>query len=281
MLGSVLNTALSGISAAEMAISVSANNLANSQTDGFKSSRVVFEDQTPQTLDNGLEVSGSSGGRNPTQVGRGVRPAAVDGDFSQGTIVVSGDPLDLALEGNGFFVLEGADGEQLFTRDGNFHFNGNSELVSDTGLRVLGFNVDGNFQLNTSNLEAVKAPRGPASSNADVTDVAVGEDGTVRGRFADGIVRDLGQVQLVEFDNPNGLVRRGQNTFSTGNISGLPTLSNPGSTRVVSGARELSNTDMAGEIINMSLFSTMFRTNMRVLETGDELLEELLNLWKS
>ena len=281
MLGSVLNTALSAISAADMAISGTANDLANSQTDGFKSSRVVFEDQTPQTFGLGGAPSESSGGRNPTQVGQGVRVAAIDGDFSQGTLLVSGDPLDLALEGNGFFVLEGADGEPLYTRDGSFSFNSNGELVSVTGLRVQGFNVDASFQLDTSNLEAVKVPSGPAASGANLTSFAVGEDGTIRGHFTDGVVRDLGQVQLASFANPNGLARRGQNTYSTGNSSGLPSYSNPGSTRVVSGAREYSNTDISREIINLSLFSTMSRANMRVLETGIELLDDLLNLRRS
>ena len=285
MLGSVLHTALSGISAAEMVIDVSANNLANAMTDGFKSSRVVFEDQSPRTLSNGVTASGSSGGQNPAQVGRGVLAAAIEGDFSQGPILHSGDPLDLALEGDGFFVLEGVDGERQYTRNGNFRFNGDGELVTGSGLRVLGYNVDANFQLKTGDLEVVKIPSRPAAgsggSRAELTSFAVGEDGNIQGQFTDGVVRDLGQVQLAHFANPNGLVRRGQNNFSTGTNSGLPNISNPGATRVVSGARESSNTDIAREIINMSLASTMFRGNMRVLETGDELLEELLNLRKA
>jgi flagellar hook protein FlgE len=277
MLGSVLHTALSGISAAEMAIDVSANNLANGMTVGFKASRVVFEDQSPRTLSNGVAVSAASGGKNPAQVGRGVLASAVDGDFSQGPILRSGNPLDLALEGNGFFVLEGGDGDRLYTRNGDFSFNGDGELVTGSGLRVLGHNVDANFQLASGDLEVVKVPSGSAAS-AQLTGFAVGVDGNIQGHFSDGIVRDLGQVQLAHFANPNGLVRRGQNTFSTGSNSGLPNTSNSGATRVVSGAREYSNTDVALEIVNLSLASTMFRGSIRVLETGDELLEELLNL---
>jgi flagellar hook protein FlgE len=274
MLGSVLHTALSGISAAETAIDVSANNLANAMTDGFKSSRVVFEDQSPRTLSSGFAASGSTGGQNPTQVGRGALAAAIVGDFSQGPILHSGDPLNMALEGDGFFVLEGATGEHLYTRNGNFSFNGNGEVVSGSGLRVLGYNVDSEFQLKTGDLEVVKVPAGPAASRADLTGFSVGEDGTIQGYFVDGIVRDLGQVQLAHFANPNGLARRGQNTFSTGSNSGLPDVSGARSTRIVAGAREYSNTDVAREIVNLSLFSTMFRENLRVLGTADD-------LWKS
>jgi flagellar hook protein FlgE len=147
MLGSVLHTALSGISAAETAIDVSANNLANAMTDGFKSSRVVFEDQSPRTLSSGFAASGSTGGQNPTQVGRGALAAAIVGDFSQGPILHSGDPLNMALEGDGFFVLEGATGEHLYTRNGNFSFNGNGDLSLAVGCVCWGTTLIANFNL--------------------------------------------------------------------------------------------------------------------------------------
>jgi flagellar hook protein FlgE len=278
MLGSVLHTALSGISAAELAIGVTANNLANAQTDGFKASRAVFADQAPQTLDPGAAPSGSAAGSNPTQVGRGTLVAAIDGDFSQGSIVPGGSPLELAIEGSGFFVLEGPGGETSLTRDGNFHLNANGELVNASGLRVLGYNVDGDYQLDTNNLEPLTIPRGPAAAGADLTGISVGEDGTLQGHFSDGLLRDLGRIPVAGFANPGGLVRRGQNQFSTGSNSGLPVLTNPGQARIVSGARELSNTNLAGELINLSRYSLMYRANLRVLETGDALLEELLNL---
>jgi flagellar hook protein FlgE len=232
-------------------------------------------------LSNGVAASGSTGGQNPVQVGRGVLAAAVDGDFSQGQILPSGNPLDMALEGDGFFVLEGASGEQLYTRNGKFSFNGSGELVSNNGLRVLGHNVDSNFQLQSGDLEVVKVPSGPAADGADLTGFAIGVDGTIQGRFGDGIGRDLGQIQLAHFANPNGLTRRGQTTFATGSNSGLPNVSSPGATQVISSAREISNTDIVREIVNMSLASTMFRGNIRVLETADDLLEELLNLRKA
>lgn len=277
MLRSVLHTALSGVRAAELAVGVTANNLANSLTDGFKSSRVVFADQSPQSLGQSGAPGASSGGRNPIQLGRGVRIAAVAGDHSQGPIVPAGDPLNLALEGEGFFVLEGKGGERLFSREGNFHRSAAGELVSHAGRRVLGYNVEGNHPFDSGDLKPVRVhPDGAAG--AEVTSISVGEDGTIRGHFSDGIVRDSGQIALARFANPGGLLRRGENSFSANSNSGPPTFAAPGSTRVVSGAREQSNTDIAGELVDLSLFSTMFRVNLQVFTTGDALLQELLSL---
>jgi len=275
MLNSVLNSSLSGMNAASLAVSVSANNLANSLTDGFKSSRPIFADQTPQTLSHG------SDGQNPTQVGSGVSVATIDRDHSQGTITLGDGPLDLALQGDGLFVLQGADGEHLYTRDGSFQFNADGELVSSSGTRVLGFNVDNDFQLDTSSLEPVRLPRNQAESGAIWTGLSVGDDGTVRGQFSDGQVRDLGQIRVAEFANPGGLESRGQNTYSTGPGSSLPRYSNSHGTQVVSGTRELSNTDIAREMVNLTRYSTMFRANLRAAEVGGEMLEELFRLGRS
>jgi flagellar hook protein FlgE len=281
MLNSVLNSSLSGMSAANVAVNITANNLANSLTDGFKASRPVFTDQTPQTHDHGSGPGTSSAGQNPTQVGSGVSVATIARDTSQGTLTLSNDPLDLALEGDGLFVVQGPGGEQLYTRDGQFQFNANGDLVSSTGMNVLGYNVDHNFDLDTSKLEPVRVPRDQASSGAIWTSLTVGEDGTVRGEFSDGVIRDLGQVQLAEFANPGGLAQRGQNTYSTSANSSLPRYSSAGGTRVVSGARELSNTNIARELVNLSLYSTTFRANLRAAEVGGEMLEELFRLGRS
>lgn len=281
MLNSVLNSSLSGIAAAQLGVSITANNLANSLTDGFKASRPVFADQTPQTFDHGSAPGAFSAGQNPTQVGSGVSVASIAIDSSQGTITPSDNPLDLALQGDGFFVLQGPGGEHLYTRNGQFQFNANGELVSSNGMRLLGYNVDQQFQIDDSQLEPVRVPRNPADSGAIWTSLSVGEDGTVRGQFTDGVIRDLGQIQLAEFASPDGLLQRGQNTYSATASSSLPRYSHSQGTQIISGARELSNTDIARELVNLSLYSTAFRANLRASEVGSEMLEELFRLGRS
>ena len=104
------------------------------------------------------------------------------------------------------------------------------------------------------------------------------EDGTIRGHYTDGTMRDLGKISLARFANSRGLVRRGRNQYSEGNNSGLPVQADPGLTRIRAGARELSNTDIGRELIEIDKLSTMFRANVRVLQAGDEMLDELSNL---
>ena len=114
-----------------------------------------------------------------------------------------------------------------------------------------------------------------------MTSFIVGEDGAVRGVFSNGVVRDLGKIQLARFANPNGLEQRGENMYSTGVNSGLPLTGDPGAQgigTVISGAVELSNTDIGSNLIDLILASTMYRGNTRVITTVQQMLDELLML---
>ena len=159
-LASSLSTALTGMSAAEKQIDVLGNNLANSQTVGFKSSDVVFANQFLQTLSLGASPTTDNGGTNPRQSGLGVQVAAITPKFSQGTIQISSSPSDLAIQGDGFFIVEGTGKEQLYTRNGIFKLNSENELVSTNGNRVLGYGIDDQFNIQTTQLEALKIPLG-------------------------------------------------------------------------------------------------------------------------
>ncbi len=159
-LASSLSTALTGMSAAETQIDVLGNNLANSQTVGFKASDVVFANQFLQTLSLGASPTVDNGGTNPRQTGLGVQVAAITPKFSQGTIQISSSPSDLAIQGDGFFIVESADREQLYTRNGNFKLNSQNQLVTTTGNRVLGYGVDGQFNIQTTQLQALSIPLG-------------------------------------------------------------------------------------------------------------------------
>ena len=159
-LTSALTTALTGLSAAETQIDVIGNNLANSQTVGFKSSDAIFASQFLQTLSLGGGPSPDNGGTNPRQIGLGVQVAEIAADHSQGTIEISSSSSDLAIQGDGFFIVEGAGGEQLYSRNGIFRLNSESQLVNATGQRVLGFGVDETFTLQETELVPLEVPLG-------------------------------------------------------------------------------------------------------------------------
>ena len=163
-LSSVFNTAVTGLQASETTIDVAGNNVANSNTIGFKKSEALFTTQFLQTLSLGSgPTAGGTGGTNPRQVGLGVQVGAIRTEFSQGTIAISSNPSDLALQGDGFFVVRAATGEQLYTRNGKFELNSSSELVTSNGERLLGFGVDDNFQIQSTILQPLSIPLGSAA----------------------------------------------------------------------------------------------------------------------
>lgn len=163
-LASSLTTALTGMSAAETQVDVVGNNLANSQTVGFKESRSVFATQFLQTYSIGSGPTESTGGTNPRQIGLGTRVAEISQKFTQGTIEISSNASDLAIQGDGFFMVEDSSGARLYTRNGMFKTNSDNELVTVTGNRLLGFGVDENFELQTSSLTSLNIPLGTAAT---------------------------------------------------------------------------------------------------------------------
>lgn len=159
-LASSLSTALTGLNAAETQIDVLGNNLANSQTVGFKASGVVYATQFLQTLSLGAAPSADTGGTDPRQTGLGVQVADISPDFSQGTIQISSSPSDLAIQGDGLFIVEGANGEKLYTRNGIFKLNSENELVTSTGNRLMGYGIDEQFRVQTTQLTSLEIPLG-------------------------------------------------------------------------------------------------------------------------
>src|SRR5262245_28227403 len=159
-LASALSTALTGLTAAETQIDVIGNNLANSQTTGFKESTLAFTTQFLQTLSLGSSPTTTSGGTNPRQTGLGTQVAEISPKFTQGTIQTSASPSDVALQGQGFFIVEGTTGEPLYTRAGVFKTNSQNELVTVNGNRLIGYTVDDEFELQTNQLVALTVPVG-------------------------------------------------------------------------------------------------------------------------
>jgi flagellar hook protein FlgE len=162
-LSSVFSTAITGLSAAETTIDVVGNNVANANTNGFKASEALFGTQFLRTLSLGSTPTANNGGTNPRQIGLGTQVTSITPNFSQGTIQISTTPSDLAIQGDGFFIVEASTGEHLYTRNGAFQLNNANELVTATGQRLLGFGVDDNYNIQTTQLKPLVIPLGSAA----------------------------------------------------------------------------------------------------------------------
>jgi flagellar hook protein FlgE len=152
-------TALSGLTANARNLDVIGNNISNVNTTAYKTNRMLFSTQFSRNLSIGTQPSTESGGSNPGQVGLGVRIAGTQRDFSSGSISATGDARDLALEGNGFFIVNNA-GNDMYTRAGSFRLNAENDLTSIEGFRVRGYAVDSDFNINRGTLVDLNIPVG-------------------------------------------------------------------------------------------------------------------------
>ncbi|MCA9159698.1 MAG: flagellar hook-basal body complex protein, partial [Planctomycetales bacterium] len=235
-LASSLSTSLTGLNAAEKQIDVLGNNLANSQTVGFKSSEVVFATQFLQTLSLGASPTADNGGTNPRQTGLGVRVAAVTPNFSQGTVEISSSPSDLAIQGDGLFIVQGSSNEQLYTRAGIFSLNSANELVTPTGNRLMGFGIDDKFNIQTTKLTPLSIPLGSEAVAQATKNVAMEGSLTPNGDIADTaeVIQSgvLGDAAIPRPDASGVLLSSG-NTATT---SGITVSHNQGAGTLVEGA---------------------------------------------
>ena len=184
-LASALSTALTGLNAAETTIDVVGNNVANSNTVAFKSSQAIFATQFLQTVSLGSGPTDNRGGTNPRQIGLGTKVAEIVPDFTQGTIQVSSSPSDLAIQGDGFFMVAGSQGERFFSRNGIFKTNSENQLVTVTGQRLLGFGVDDNFTVQNTTLVPLTIPLGATAVAQATQNVVLAGTLTPTGDVAD------------------------------------------------------------------------------------------------
>jgi flagellar hook protein FlgE len=160
-ISTAFNTSLSGLTAIETDVNVIGDNIANAATTGFKQSTVAFATQLAQTWRTGFSPSNSNAGTNPMQVGLGTEVASITPDLTQGSIYSTGIPSDLAIDGNGYFLLQnfGSRG-MVYTRDGEFHLNSAQDLTNNPGQFVMGYGVDANFQIVKTTLTPLNIPLG-------------------------------------------------------------------------------------------------------------------------
>jgi len=244
---------------------VIANNLANSNTHGFKSSRVNFEDlfyeerRQPGAL-NSLGERTSSG----LFVGLGVRESNTQLDMRTGTPENTGRPLDVAIAGQGFFKVQTYDGignGEAYTRAGNFFVN-----------------VDGNLVLGTSDGPLLDPPISLPTTG--VESVTIQSDGTVS-VLADGEDQEVGQIELYKFTNPHGLRQEGGNLFTETEASGAAMAGNPrelGFGGLVQNHLEASNVDPVNELVNMIRTQRTFELNSQSIRAADETMEQVSRL---
>ncbi|MDJ0847865.1 MAG: flagellar basal-body rod protein FlgG [Myxococcota bacterium] len=256
-----LFTAATGMEAQQLRIDAIANNLANSTTTGFKKWRPEFHDLFYEVL-QAPGASSASGATLPAgaQIGHGVKNAGVSRIFTQGDRTNTGAPLDLAIDGRGFFQIQKPGGETVYTRDGAFRRDRDGNLVSSQGYLLL---------------PNIQVP-------ADALDITVVEDGTVSVQLpGQTIPAQLGQLELVRFANPSGLRALGGNLFSPTDASGDPEVGLAGVEGfggLTQGFLESSNVNVAEELVNMILAQRSFELNSRVIQAGDEMLQTVANV---
>jgi flagellar hook protein FlgE len=277
-----LTSAVSGIQQFQQRMDVIGNNIANVNTVAFKSARTNLADSFSQTL-----ASSNLGGDAAAQIGLGVVTSGIYNQYTQGAINRTGVETDLAISGEGFFVVRDPISSNVFvTRAGDFRLDSNNYLITNGGLRVQGFS---DSALTTRGDIQIDAVDRPVTADPDATLVSFGIDGLGRisVRLSDGSEYVRAQVLMQIFSNPQGLIKEGNNLYSgigaAGPLGGAanPTPEPPGSNgmgRVQSGALELSNVDLSNEFSNLIQTQRAFQANARIITTSDEMLQELVNL---
>ncbi len=254
-------TSTTGMSAQNLNMDVIANNLANVSTTGFKKSRADFQDLLYQIM----KVPGSptsADTRSPTgiQVGLGVKPAAVTKVFTEGDIVQTENPLDVAIEGSGFFQVEMPDGNTAFTRAGNLKLDGDGRLTTSDGFPIQ---------------PEIVIPE-------DAREITISQTGLVSALVGDDTTStELGNIDLADFVNEAGLIAIGRNLFRETDSSGAAALGTPGSDgygTLLQGYVENSNVNLVEEMAHMITTQRAFEINSNVVSTSDEMMQTTTNM---
>jgi flagellar basal-body rod protein FlgG len=257
-----LYSAASGMSAQQLNVDNIANNLANANTNGFKMRRTQFQDLLYQSVvQPGAAAAAQTIVPSGLQLGLGTRPASNEIIFTQGNFQETDNPLDLVIQGKGFFQVLLPNGQLAYTRDGGFQLDQNGNLVTSSGNLV--------------------QPQITIPSQAQT--ITIAGDGTVTytqpGQAASQVA---GTIQLALFPNPAGLNNIGQNLLQQTDASGNPTVANPGGQEglgtLMQGYVEGSNVSVVEEFINMIVSQRAYEANSKVVKTADEMYQDINNV---
>jgi len=253
-----LYTAASGMNAQQQNIDNVAHNLANVNTAGFKKSRVEFEDLVyDQTKVPGAPTSITGEAPIGLETGLGVRAVATARDFARGNLKSTNSPLDMAIEGDGFFQIQLPSGDIGYTRSGEFHLNGDGAIVTADG-----------YQLEPQ-----------ISIPANATSISISKDGIVSAAIpGQSAPQQVGTIQLASFQNPAGLRATGGNMFLSTTASGEPQVGAPGEDsrgNLAQGFVEDSNVSVVEEMVNMILGQRAYEANSKIIKAADEMLSQV------
>ncbi len=245
-----------GLDAQQTRMAVISNNLANVNTTGYKLARPVFNDLLYQTVRQpGAQSSQNTELPSGLMVGTGVRTVSTQRFFSQGNIIQTENPMDLAISGNGFFEILMPDGSTSYTRDGTFQLDSQGQVVTSNGFTLQ---------------PAITVP-------ANTVSMTIGEDGVVSALVAGSTApTQIGSIQLADFINPSGLQPIGDNLFRETASSGSPTTGTPGLTglgRTIQGSLESSNVNVVEELVNMIETQRAYEMNSKAISTSDQMLQ--------
>jgi len=252
--------AKTGLDAQQMRMTMVSNNLANVSTTGFKKDRANFQDLVYQTVRQaGGQSSQDTLLPSGLMLGTGVRVVATEKQHTQGNLIQTGNSLDMAIEGRGFFQVLMPDGTVAYTRDGSFQVDEQGRLVTSGGYLLE---------------PGITLPE-------DVESVTIGMDGTVTVQLpGQAAGAQIGVIQLADFINPAGLQPIGQNLYQETTASGAPLIGTPGLEglgRIHQGALEASNVNIAEELVNMIETQRAFETNTKAIQTTDQMLQFITN----
>ena len=269
-----LSTAVSGLQQFQQRIDLIGNNIANVNTVAYKNVRATSADSFSNSLQNAL-----GGG---IQIGTGVATSDVSENFKEGSRMATFRGTDLAVVGNGFFVVRDPNSSATFaTRDGTFDFDPAGYLVTAGGYRVQGFTDAAGTQRGDLRRDLAGAPAG-TPADAKITAAKFDSDGKLQLTLDTGASFTRGQVLLQDFAAPNSLLKYGQNLYA--NLDGAGPLAQPsapntgGLGKIEVGSLEMSNVDLAGEFSDLITAQRAFQANSRIISTSDEVLQDLINL---
>lgn len=245
-----------GLAAQDMQLTTVANNLANASTVGFKRDRAVFEDLLYQIQRQpGAQTTEETELPSGLQLGTGVRIVGTQKEFTPGSLQITHQTLDVAIDGRGFLQILQPDGTISYTRNGQLHLNGDGEVVNANGLLLQ---------------PAITVPEG-------VDNVTIGSDGTVSAFIrGEPDPQVIGNLELVDFINPAGLQAIGGNLFLETPASGDPIIGTPGENglgQLQQGVLESSNVDIVEEMVNMITTQRAYEMNSKVVSTSDQMLQ--------
>ena len=250
-----------GMTAQQTQLDVISNNLANVSTNGFKRSNAVFEDLMYQNLRQ-VGANANEQAELPTglQIGLGVRTVATSRSFTQGSLQQSGNALDVAINGQGFFQVQMPDGTTAYTRDGSFQLNAQGQLVTNSG-----------YPLSAG----ITLP-------PETTSITISGDGIVSAKLPGTTQpQQVGVLELANFINPAGLEPLGQNLFRESVASGNPVNGNPGTAgmgNLMQGFTEASNVNVVQELVTMIQTQRAYEMNSKAIQTSDQMLAKLSQL---